>query len=362
MSRRCELGLNADDILTALDEGISSPTKLDPVEANDHLAGCPSCREVVLLRKKARTAWTTAMASHASTFDALERRGDLRRAWEQRSRRPSEPRRLAQLTLAPALAVGAILVVFALRSSLSPAGSAESLGNRPEALPEIEPTPSSTASPASSLPPLLAARSDKKTPVASGDPPPRSKSALKDTLSAPSSVDSRDSARDLPSPKPAEREEDRLAAARALAHAGDERAARAELMILVRSTDPKVARRASFTLAELDLAKGDREAARALLSELVTNPEPSLGADAATLFAHTLSSADERAAVWQRYLSTSPPPVYFSRGQLERADALLDARRTSEAEAILADLRGRSQSLNNAQHQQLDRLTVKARK
>lgn len=153
--------------------------------------------------------------------------------------------------------------------------------------------------------------------------------------------------------------EDMLNDARVRARQGDA-TGRSQLEQLATSKDARVARRASFTLAELDLASGAKDKARARLDELVVGPEASLGADAATLLARSYPTAAERADVWRRYLATSPPSPYAERAQLERADALLDAGRAAEAKRILDEAR-RSPKLTESQQRQLDRLTVKAR-
>lgn len=136
--------------------------------------------------------------------------------------------------------------------------------------------------------------------------------------------------------------------------------ARSELERLSTTTDARVARRASFMLAELDLAAGAKDSARKRLDVLLTCPEAALGADAATLLARSNGSAADRAEIWRRYLATYPASPYFERALLERADALLDAGRTAEAKKILDEVR-RSPRLTDAQQKQLDRLALKAR-
>ena len=147
--------------------------------------------------------------------------------------------------------------------------------------------------------------------------------------------------------------------ARARALKGDPSGA-SELEQLAASQDVRIARRASFTLAELDLASGAKDKARARLDQLLVGPESSLGADAAMLLARSYASGSDRAEVWRRYLATSPPSPYFERALLERADGLLDAGRTVEAKRILEEVR-RSPKLTESQQRHLDRLTVKAR-
>lgn len=153
--------------------------------------------------------------------------------------------------------------------------------------------------------------------------------------------------------------EEALVEARSRARQGDANG-RSELEQLAASKDARVARRASFTLAELDLAAGAKDKARARLDDLVVGPESALGADAAMLLARSYGTPSERAEVWRRYLATAPPSPYYERALLERAEALLDAGRPNDARNILDQLR-RSSSLTESQTRQLDRLTVKAR-
>lgn len=155
---------------------------------------------------------------------------------------------------------------------------------------------------------------------------------------------------------------DAVATARQRFHDGQVGEARAQLAALASSRDPGVARRASFTLAEIEMASGsapDREQGRARLGELVSCPDVKLASDAATLLARSAATPALRAGVWARYLGTSPPGPYRHRAQLERADALFDAGRTAEANAVLAELRGAP--LTDAQRRHLERLTFKAR-
>lgn len=153
--------------------------------------------------------------------------------------------------------------------------------------------------------------------------------------------------------------EEMLADARVRARQGDA-SGRAELEQLATSKDARVARRASFTLAELDLAAGAKDKARTRLDELVVGPESALGADAAMLLSRSYGAPADRAEVWRRYLATNPPSPYAERAQLERADALLDAGRPNDARNILDQVR-RAPRLTDTQQKQLDRLTVKAR-
>jgi hypothetical protein len=151
-----------------------------------------------------------------------------------------------------------------------------------------------------------------------------------------------------------------IAAARTLARDGDTDQARVRLEALSQSNDARVARRAAFTLAEIELATGMKDKARERLSELERGPDLALAADAATLHARSFGSASARAEVWARYLATLPPSPYRERAMLDRADALLDAHRTVEALAVIDDVAA-APSLADAQRRQIDRLRLKAR-
>jgi hypothetical protein len=153
--------------------------------------------------------------------------------------------------------------------------------------------------------------------------------------------------------------EEVLASARARAREGDADGARSDLEKLAARSDPHVARRASFTLAEIELASGAQAKGRERLGDLLACPEPSLAADAATLLARSFAAPADRAAAWGRYLATKPPSPHREKAMLERADALLDARRGGEANAVLDELR--RGPLTDAQRRQLDRLAFKAR-
>lgn len=121
-------------------------------------------------------------------------------------------------------------------------------------------------------------------------------------------------------------------------------------------------RRASFRLAEIEMASGDRaerERGRARLAELTVCPDVRLASDAATLLARSDTSPAGRAETWARYLATAPPASYMNRARLERAEALLDAGRSQDARAILTELR--AAPLSELQKRRLERLTVRAR-
>jgi hypothetical protein len=152
---------------------------------------------------------------------------------------------------------------------------------------------------------------------------------------------------------------DAVASARTLFHDGEKAAARSQLETLVQSRDVSVSRRAAFTLAEIEMASGERDKGRARLLELATCPDMRLAADASTLLARTEPTAAGRAETWARYLATSPPSGYRERALLERAEALFDAGRAPDANAILAELR--SLPLSDAHRRQLERLAYKTR-
>ena len=147
--------------------------------------------------------------------------------------------------------------------------------------------------------------------------------------------------------------------ARTLFHDGDRAGARAQLETLAQSHDASVARRASFTLAEIEMADGERDKGRARLLTLATCPDARLAADASTLLARTEPTPAARAETWARYLTTNPPAAYRERALLERAEALFDAGRPQEANAIVAELR--TLPLSAAHQRQLERLAYKTR-
>ncbi|HSO34613.1 MAG TPA: hypothetical protein VLT33_18895 [Labilithrix sp.] len=162
-----------------------------------------------------------------------------------------------------------------------------------------------------------------------------------------------------PSPAATNEATDAVASARALFHDGERGLARAQLTALARSPDVSVARRASFTLAEIEMADGQREKGRERLLALATCPDVRLAADASTLLARTEPTAAARAETWARYLATSPPAGYRERALLERAEALFDAGRPRDANEILSELR--TLPLSDAHKRQLERLTYKTR-
>jgi hypothetical protein len=99
--------------------------------------------------------------------------------------------------------------------------------------------------------------------------------------------------------------------------------------------------RASFSLAELELARGAKDDARARLESLLASADASLGADAAFLEARAAESPRARADVIARYLANDPPSPYRERAVVDQALALLDAGDVSGARARAAALRVR---------------------
>lgn len=146
------------------------------------------------------------------------------------------------------------------------------------------------------------------------------------------------------------------ASGRAVLHDGEKAAAPAEPDARSREW---AARRAAFRLAEVEMANGERDKGRARLLELATCPDVKLAADASTLLARTEPTAAGRAETWARYLATSPPSGYRERALLERAEALFDAGRPQDGNAVLTELA--VLPLSDAQKRQLERLLYKTR-
>lgn len=181
------------------------------------------------------------------------------------------------------------------------------------------------------------------------------------TPAQPTTVATPSAAPSSPTPSPTEARPagDPVATARARFHDGDSAAARTQLEALIQSPDVTVSRRASFTLAEIEMATNDRERGRARLTDLLSTADVRLAADAATLLARSDRTAAARAETWARYLATSRPTDYRERALLERAEALFDANRPREANALLSELR--TLPLSDPHKRQLDRLTYKTR-
>jgi RNA polymerase sigma factor (sigma-70 family) len=129
--------------------------------------------------------------------------------------------------------------------------------------------------------------------------------------------------------------------AQAALDSGDRRAAEHLLRALLagRRADVRLRARASFSLGELELARGAMADARARLEPLLETNDVSLGADAAFLLARASGSARERAAVYARYLAHDPPSPYRELATVDEALALLDAGDTSGARSLAERLR-----------------------
>lgn len=97
--------------------------------------------------------------------------------------------------------------------------------------------------------------------------------------------------------------------------------------------------RASFELAELELARRNTEHARSLLAPLLDSVDPSLAGDAAFLLSGSMSTPRERLEVLDRYLAMPRPSPYSEQAQVERARALLESGQQAAARAILQTLR-----------------------
>jgi hypothetical protein len=97
--------------------------------------------------------------------------------------------------------------------------------------------------------------------------------------------------------------------------------------------------RASFELAELELAHRNVEHARSLLAPLLDSADPSLAGDAAFLLSGSMSTPRERLEVLDRYLATPRPSPYREQAEVERARALLEVGREADARAIVRTLR-----------------------
>jgi hypothetical protein len=105
------------------------------------------------------------------------------------------------------------------------------------------------------------------------------------------------------------------------------------------SEDGRTRERASFELAEVELAHRNRGHARSLLAPLLDSADPSLAGDAAFLLSGSMSTPRERLDVLDRYLATPRPSPYLEQAEVERARALLEAGREAEARAIVQTLR-----------------------
>lgn len=107
--------------------------------------------------------------------------------------------------------------------------------------------------------------------------------------------------------------------------AGDRLLAERELLRLlgaVSETEP-LYMRASFVLAEIELARGDVLRARPRLERILHGPEEQLAEDAASVLARSYATPGERALVWKKYLDTKPSSTRRARALVERVSALL---------------------------------------
>jgi RNA polymerase sigma-70 factor (ECF subfamily) len=130
------------------------------------------------------------------------------------------------------------------------------------------------------------------------------------------------------------------AAQRALG-AGDRASAERHMRTLValRATPSHLHARASFALAELELARGAEADARARLEPLVLSRDASLAADAVFLLARASGSPRQRAAVYASYLAHGPPSPYREQALVDEALALLDGGDAAAAGALAAEVR-----------------------
>jgi hypothetical protein len=97
--------------------------------------------------------------------------------------------------------------------------------------------------------------------------------------------------------------------------------------------------RASFALAELELAQGKADDARFLLAPLLDSADPSLAGDAAFLLLGSMPTPRERLDVLDRYLAKPRPSPYLEQAEVERARALLEAGQEADARALVRTLR-----------------------
>jgi hypothetical protein len=122
--------------------------------------------------------------------------------------------------------------------------------------------------------------------------------------------------------------------------AGDR--ARAERLLAaivdVRGAPASVVERATFALAELELAHGAAGEACARLRLLERSADADLAADAVLLEARATANARERAEVYARYLATAPPWPYREQAIAERGLALLEAADEEGARACVRAL------------------------
>jgi hypothetical protein len=130
-------------------------------------------------------------------------------------------------------------------------------------------------------------------------------------------------------------------AAQAAIRAGDRRTAERSLRALLAMTSAPASLhdRASFTLAELEMARGSVDEARALLDRVAGSRDAALAADAVFLQARATASPGDRAALLARYVARRPPSPYREQALLDEALARADAGDTAGARALADALR-----------------------
>jgi hypothetical protein len=135
--------------------------------------------------------------------------------------------------------------------------------------------------------------------------------------------------------EPKKSPDEHWSAAKTALESGDRGRAESELRGLVGSADGThpLYPRASFRLAELELARGATIEARPRLAALLSSTDAQLAEDAATLYARSYPTPAERAVAWSAYLATNPPPDRRERAMLERIRSLVAAGRATEARA-----------------------------
>jgi len=175
-------------------------------------------------------------------------------------------------------------------------------------------------------------------PAAIESPPPSRPAPPKPIAATAKPIASTPSASSAPSAT-AVAEEDPWTAAEEALKAGDRAAAEKHLADLLRTLPPSHPRhaRASFLLAELELARGGGGVvdARARLQPLMHSGDPQMAEDAASVLARSFPSALDRSEIWSRYLATHPPSPRRERALLERARAF---ERAGKQEAARADV------------------------
>jgi hypothetical protein len=147
-------------------------------------------------------------------------------------------------------------------------------------------------------------------------------------------------ARDADGEAAVSRDDERWRSARTALRAGDRDRAADDLRALAQSAGDRALRdRASFELAEIELAEGKADDAHMLLWPLLDALDASLAGDAAFLLARTSSTSGERASVLARYLAKPRPSPYRQQAMVERAGALLASGDEAGGRAIIRTLR-----------------------